>query len=84
MFLCVFPSRGSYSDWPVGYTLEQNQALRKPHGRVHFAGEAMSSRYFGYVHGAYFEGIRGAEFLMQCMNEGDCDMPIADECGEKK
>ena len=71
---------GSYSDWPTAYDLNMNHQLRLPHRRVHFAGEAMSSRYFGYVHGAYYEGIRGAEFLMECMEDEDCELSMADEC----
>lgn len=47
---------GSYSDWPPGTTLEMHQNLRANVGRLFFAGEATSAEYFGFLHGAWFEG----------------------------
>ncbi|KAF2196811.1 putative flavin-containing polyamine oxidase [Delitschia confertaspora ATCC 74209] len=47
---------GSYSNWPVGTTLENHQNLRANVGRVHFAGEHTSAEYFGFLQGAWFEG----------------------------
>lgn len=47
---------GSYSNWPVGTTLEMHQNLRANAGRLWFAGEATSASYFGFLHGAWFEG----------------------------
>ncbi|CAK7224163.1 polyamine oxidase1, flavin-containing amine oxidoreductase [Sporothrix curviconia] len=47
---------GSYSNWPVGTTLEKHQNLRANVGRLWFAGEANSAEYFGFMHGAWFEG----------------------------
>lgn len=47
---------GSYSNWPVGTTLEMHQNLRANVGRLWFAGEAASAQYFGFLHGAWFEG----------------------------
>lgn len=47
---------GSYSNWPVGVTLEKHENLRANVGRVWFAGEANSAQYFGFLHGAWFEG----------------------------
>ncbi|KAG5925929.1 hypothetical protein E4U42_003809 [Claviceps africana] len=47
---------GSYSNWPVGTTLEMHQNLRADVGRLWFAGEATSAEYFGFLHGAWFEG----------------------------
>ncbi|KAI1326643.1 amine oxidase [Xylariaceae sp. FL0255] len=47
---------GSYSNWPVGMTLERHQNLRSNLGRLWFAGEGTSASYFGFLHGAYFEG----------------------------
>ncbi|KAF5251167.1 hypothetical protein FANTH_3711 [Fusarium anthophilum] len=49
-------SYGSYSNWPVGMTLEKHQNLRANVGRLWFAGEANSAEFFGYLQGAYFEG----------------------------
>ncbi|CAK7566710.1 MAG: polyamine oxidase1, flavin-containing amine oxidoreductase [Sporothrix epigloea] len=47
---------GSYSNWPVGMTLEKHQNLRANVGRLWFAGEGTSAEYFGFMHGAWFEG----------------------------
>ncbi|KAL5363028.1 amine oxidase [Aspergillus floccosus] len=47
---------GSYSNWPVGTTLEVHQNLRANVDRVWFAGEAISAQYFGFLQGAWFEG----------------------------
>ncbi|KAH6657570.1 putative flavin-containing polyamine oxidase [Truncatella angustata] len=47
---------GSYSNWPVGTTLERHQNLRANIDRLWFAGEANSAEYFGFLHGAYYEG----------------------------
>lgn len=55
----VFLSRwsyGSYSNWPVGMTMERHQNLRANVDRLWFAGEATSAKYFGFMHGAWFEG----------------------------
>ncbi|KAL9050875.1 MAG: hypothetical protein Q9206_004919 [Seirophora lacunosa] len=47
---------GSYSNWPPGTTLEMHQNLRANLDRLYFAGEATSSQYFGFLHGAWSEG----------------------------
>ncbi|KAL8713292.1 MAG: hypothetical protein Q9220_002491 [cf. Caloplaca sp. 1 TL-2023] len=47
---------GSYSNWPPGTTLEMHQNLRANVGRLYFAGEATSTEYFGFLHGAWYEG----------------------------
>ncbi|RYC78450.1 hypothetical protein BFJ63_vAg18675 [Fusarium oxysporum f. sp. narcissi] len=47
---------GSYSNWPVGMTLEKHQNLRANLGRLWFAGEANSAEFFGYLQGAWTEG----------------------------
>ncbi|KAH7126067.1 hypothetical protein EDB81DRAFT_730430 [Dactylonectria macrodidyma] len=49
-------SYGSYSNWPVGMTLEKHQNLRANVDRLWFAGEANSAQYYGFLHGAWFEG----------------------------
>ncbi|PLB49326.1 polyamine oxidase [Aspergillus steynii IBT 23096] len=49
-------SLGSYSNWPAGTTLEMHQNLRANVDRLWFAGEATSAPYFGFLHGAWFEG----------------------------
>lgn len=47
---------GSYSNWPVGVTLERHQNLRANVDRVWFAGEATAPLFFGYLQGAWYEG----------------------------
>ncbi|KAF4982180.1 hypothetical protein FZEAL_2157 [Fusarium zealandicum] len=47
---------GSYSNWPVGMTLEKHQNLRANVDRLWFAGEANSAEFFGYLQGAWTEG----------------------------
>ncbi|KAG5659774.1 hypothetical protein KAF25_002333 [Fusarium avenaceum] len=47
---------GSYSNWPVGMTLEKHQNMRANLQRLWFAGEANSAEFFGFLHGAFTEG----------------------------
>ena len=47
---------GSYSNWPIGMTLEKHQNLRANVNRLWFSGEANSAEYFGFLQGAWFEG----------------------------
>ena len=51
-------ARGSYSNWPPGLTLEMHQNLRAKVGRMWFAGEHTHPEYYGFLHGAWFEGQR--------------------------
>lgn len=53
-------SLGSYSYYPVGSTPSDRSALRRPVGRLHFAGEATHRESFATVHGAYLSGLRAA------------------------
>ena len=44
-------------------------------GRLYFAGEAMSAEYFGFLHGAWFEGQEVGERIAgqittECVNRG--------------
>lgn len=77
---------GSYSNWPVGTTLEMHQNLRANADRLWFAGEATSAEYFGFLHGAWFEGREaGAQIAAvmkgECVNlYGDGSKPI---CGTR-
>ncbi|KAH8175140.1 flavin containing amine oxidoreductase domain-containing protein [Sarocladium implicatum] len=50
-------SYGSFSCWPAGTTLEQHQNLRANVDRLWFAGEHTSTSFFGYMQGAYLEGV---------------------------
>ncbi|KAI0010193.1 amine oxidase [Xylariaceae sp. FL0662B] len=76
---------GSYSNWPVGMTLEKHQNLRANVGRLWFAGEATSAQYFGFLHGAWFEGrdvgMRVAGLLLGESGGGECDANSTIGCG---
>lgn len=64
---------GSYSNWPPGTTLEMHQNLRANVGPVWFAGEATSAEYFGFLHGAYFEGQAAGVNIANCLKgKGNC------------
>ena len=64
---------GSYSNWPPGTTLEMHENLRANVGRLYFAGEATSAEYYGFLHGAYFEGQAVAQEIAGCINgNGTC------------
>lgn len=45
--------------------------------RLYFAGEATSAEYYGYLHGAYFEGKSAGELVAVCV--GGTDLPA---CGD--
>lgn len=61
--------RGSYSNWPSSFFQEHHDNLRARVDRVYFAGEHTSAKYFGFLHGAYFEGMKVAMELKQCIDE---------------
>jgi len=69
---------GSYSNWPVGTTLENHQNLRANVQRLYFAGEHTSAEYFGFLQGAWFEGREAGERIAglitsECVNiESGC------------
>ena len=67
---------GSYSNWPPGLTLEGHQNLRANTDRLWFAGEATSQEYYGFLHGAYFEGKSAGEKIAACVqgrgNKEEC------------
>ena len=63
-------SFGSYSNWPPGTTLEMHQNLRSNVGRLYFSGEATSAEYYGFLHGAYFEGQEAGMALAACILNG--------------
>ena len=58
---------GSYSSWPPGTSLEMHQNLRANVGRLFFAGEATSAEYYGFLHGAYFEGQATGMQIAGCL-----------------
>ncbi|KAL8942049.1 MAG: hypothetical protein Q9216_001902 [Gyalolechia sp. 2 TL-2023] len=63
---------GSYSNWPPGTTLEMHQNLRANVDRLHFAGEATSAQYFGFLHGAWFEGQAVGNAIADLINNARC------------
>ncbi|GBE87489.1 hypothetical protein BKA93DRAFT_895621 [Sparassis latifolia] len=65
--------RGSYSNWPASFFSGHHENLRATvEERLWFAGEATSQKYFGFLHGAYFEGLDVATTLAECINGGGC------------
>lgn len=77
---------GSYSNWPVGMTLEKHQNLRANIDRLYFAGEATSAQYFGFLQGAFYEGrdvgLRIAGLLGGSGREtGECNANTTIGCG---
>ncbi|KAB8068385.1 amine oxidase [Aspergillus leporis] len=74
---------GSYSNWPVGTTLEMHQNLRANVDRLWFAGEATSASYFGFLHGAWFEGREAGEQIVALL-KGRCLTTYGKvTCGER-
>ncbi|KAF2093608.1 putative flavin-containing polyamine oxidase [Rhizodiscina lignyota] len=71
---------GSYSNWPPATTLEMHQNLRANVDRLYFAGEATSASYFGFLHGAWFEGKDVGERIAGMIG-GTCESE-AGGCGE--
>lgn len=77
---------GSYSNWPVGTTLERHQNLRANVDRLWFAGEHTSAQYFGFLQGAWFEGREAGERVAglvgsTCVNTA-ADGSTDGACGE--
>ena len=68
-----YPSyRGGWTNWPPGYTADSHRTLQAPVGRIYFAGEHSSLKYYGYLHGAYFSGEEVADKLDKCIQRGVC------------
>ncbi|KDR74114.1 hypothetical protein GALMADRAFT_124393 [Galerina marginata CBS 339.88] len=64
--------RGSYSNWPPSFASQHLDNLRANVGRLFFAGEATSRKYFGFLHGAYFEGLDIATTVVNCIKGSSC------------
>jgi len=60
---------GSYTHIPLGSTPADIEEMAKPHGLVHFAGEATHVRYLETVHGAYLSGNRSAQEVLTRMKK---------------
>ena len=56
-------SGGSYSNYSVGQLSSFWSALRRPYGRLYFAGEHTADLYIGYMEGAVRSGQRVAREL---------------------
>ncbi|KAJ6506609.1 hypothetical protein C8R45DRAFT_894127 [Mycena sanguinolenta] len=67
--------RGSYSNWPASFVSPHHTNLRANVGkRLWFSGEAMSQKYFGFLHGAYFEGMDAGGRVANCvLSGGHCE-----------
>ncbi|GAB0146260.1 hypothetical protein EsHS_00006668 [Epichloe bromicola] len=74
---------GSYSNWPIGTTLEMHQNLRANAGRLWFAGEATSSEYFGFLHGAWFEGMEAGSQIAALLKGQCAHIYNGTQCGER-
>jgi len=56
----------SFSDWPIFFTRQDYATMCAPVlDRLFISGEACSPDFFGFTHGAYFEGVRAAEEVLQ-------------------
>ncbi|KAI0059137.1 amine oxidase [Artomyces pyxidatus] len=74
--------RGSYSNWPASLVSGHHRNLRASVGdRLWFGGEATSLKYYGYLHGAYYEGQRMGSHIAQCVEHPDLcvGLPHIDE-----
>lgn len=74
---------GSYSNWPAGTTLEMHQNLRANAGRLWFAGEATSAQYFGFLHGAWFEGREAGKQIAALLQDRCAEIYGKRECGDR-
>ncbi|KAF8527029.1 amine oxidase [Hysterangium stoloniferum] len=82
--------RGTYSNWGTSYPPAVFDNLRAPLGtRLWFAGEATSFKYYGFLQGAYFEGMDAATNIVQCMRGACAVTPsnasqhaVVPECGK--
>ncbi|KAJ8753614.1 hypothetical protein K2173_022855 [Erythroxylum novogranatense] len=61
--------KGSYSNWPKGYSEKRYEQLREPIGPIYFTGEHTNARYLGYADAAYFAGIDTATDVIKCLEE---------------
>ncbi|EIM90264.1 amine oxidase [Stereum hirsutum FP-91666 SS1] len=73
--------RGSFSNWPASLVTGHHLNLRATvEDRLWFAGEATSQRFFGYLHGAYYEGGKMAGHIAHCMRGDVCiELPHLEE-----
>lgn len=67
--------RGTYSNWPLGAFDQHHGNLGQSIGGgqswLHFSGEATSVEAFGYVQGAWEQGVLAADAVAACLG-GNC------------
>lgn len=69
--------RGAYSNWGASFVPGHLDNLRaNVQDHLWFAGEATSLEHFGYLQGAYLEGLRVATDIANCINHGNCSVPV--------
>ena len=68
---------GSYSNEKVGVTDQTYADLAAPLGHLYFSGEATSSKYSGFVHGAYFAGVNTANDIIDDMRSNPNNAEVA-------
>ncbi|KAH8701862.1 amine oxidase [Talaromyces proteolyticus] len=66
-------AHGSYSNWPPSTSLEMHENLRANVDRLWFAGEALSAEFFGFLHGAWFEGLDSGSSIAALLKNKTCD-----------
>ena len=59
---------GCFTNRPYGFNDEMMDNIKKPLGRLYFAGGAYHSEHYGYAHGAYLSGEDQAEDVISCMH----------------
>lgn len=74
---------GSYSNWPVGTSLEMHQNLRANVDRLWFAGEATSAQYFGFLHGAWYEGREAGQNVAALLKDECVSLYGTETCGDR-
>ncbi|KAJ5242037.1 uncharacterized protein N7469_000364 [Penicillium citrinum] len=78
-------SYGSYSNWPPSTTLEMHENLRANVNRLWFAGEATSAQYFGFLHGAWFEGRDAGQQIAALLQKKCSNVTDTSEyCGNRR
>lgn len=66
--------RGSFSNWPSSFVGPHHGNVRANVGRrLWFSGEATSQKYFGFLHGAYFEGLDIGTRVAKCVHDVRCE-----------
>ena len=58
-------SRGAFSHYRPGYTLEHAEHIVKPQGRIHFAGEHTAT-WVGFIEGALESAHRAIREIQEC------------------